>query len=290
MSNELIKLDENLPAELRAEINKELSDSLGQMMDGIDVQPIKIKIAAGGSNNWLVGKDEVAEKSFRGIIIVNTKAYAYWHKKDKPNPITLTLSDDTDLNRPICSSTDGIVGSEPPQIVKANGKEVTCFGNCGAGKKNASEYNSACGDCYLNYYGTAVDESGKPGKGKGCKNGRRMLILKEGSEIPHVLTLSPSSITNFDAYITKLRNKKTASWIVWTTFNLESKQDGPKKWSFFTPGQEERIPDEIVPKVYQFKKQFEAAVGIEITQDEFEGSHPNGAEEVVTDENGNVLF
>jgi len=278
MSNELIKLDENLPAELRAEIQGELESSLDQMMDGIDARPIKIKISPGGSNNWLFGDDETAIKSFRGIIIANIKAMAYWHKEDNTkNPILVDdLPDDYDPNIPLCSSMDGLTGSLPPQTVKANGKEVTCFGSCSV--------------CYLNQYKTAISDTGEHGKGKACKNGRRMVVMVEGSDVPHVITLPPTSIKNFDAYITKLRGKKTPVWVVWTTFQLESKQDGQRKWSVFTPGKEERIPDNVVPEIYKLKKQFEALTGIEITQDEFEGSHPNGAEEVVTDENGNVLF
>lgn len=277
MSNELIKLDESLPAELREEITKELESSLDQMMDGIDARPIKIKIAAGGSNNWLIGDDEEAVKKFRAIIIANIKAMAYWHKEDNvANPILIdVLPDSYDANIPLCSSMDGITGSLPAQTVKADGKEVTCFGNCG--------------DCYLNQYKTAVNESGEHGKGKACKNGRRMVVILEGSEVPHVITLPPTSIKNFDAYITKLRGKKTAAWIVWTTFLLESKQDGQRKWSVFTPGKEERIPDELVPIIYKLKTQFEGLSGVDITRDEFEGAATTNGE-VVTDENGNVLF
>lgn len=278
MSHELIKYDSSVPAELRDKINGELEASLDQMMDGIDARPIKIKISPGGSNNWLFGDDETAVKSFRAIIIANIKAMAYWHKEDNnANPIFIeTMPEDYDPNIPLCSSMDGITGSLPAQAVKGNGGEVTCFGKCGT--------------CYLNQYKTAVNERGERGKGKACKNGRRMVVIVEGSDVPHVITLPPTSIKNFDAYITKLRGKKTPAWIVYTTFNLESKQDGQRKWSVFTPGKEERIPDEIVPVIYKLKVQFESLTGIEITQDEFEGSHPNGAEEVVTDENGNVLF
>jgi hypothetical protein len=280
MSNELIKLDESLPAELQEEITKELDTSLNQMMGGIDVRPIKIKIAAGGSNNWLIGDDETAKKSFRAIIIANIKANAYWHKADNvANPVLIdTMPEDYDPNIPLCSSMDGILGSISAQTAKADGREVTCFGDCGS--------------CYLNQYKTAVSEAGERGKGKACKNGRRMVVLVDGSDVPHVITLPPTSIKNFDGYITKLRGKKTAAWIVWTTFNLESKQDGQRKWSVFTPGQEERIPDELVPDVYKFKKQFEAAVGIEITPDEFEGGNGQPEEveaEVVTDKDGNTL-
>jgi len=265
MSNELVKLDESLPAELREEIQGELAKSLDDMMDGVDPRPIKIKIAAGGSNNWLIGDDEDAVKEFRAIIIKNIKANAYWHKEDNTNnPIFLdTLPDDYDPNIPLCSSMDGINGSQPEQVVKANGNKIKCFGHCST--------------CYLNQYKTAINDSGERGKGKACKNGRRMIVLLEGSNVPHLITLPPTSIKNFDAYITKLKGKNLPAWIVWTTFKLESKQSGQRKWSVFVPGQEERIPDDMIPQTYQVKKQVEASVGaVEITADEFDGGVEGG--------------
>lgn len=269
MSHEIVKLDDSLPAKLKEEIGKELETSLDDMMDGIDARPIKIKIAAGGANNWLIGEDGDTVKEFRGIIIKNIKANAYWHKDDNTaNPVLIeNLPEDYDSRIPLCSSMDGIGGSIPTQKIKSNGREVTCFGKCG--------------DCYLNQYKTAVNDSGERGKGKACKNGRRMVVLIEGSRVPHVLTLPPTSIKNFDNYITKLSGKGIAAWIVWTTFKLEAKKDGQKKWSCFVAGQEERIPTEMIPTVYEFKKLFESTVGIEITADEFDGG--NG--QVVTDEN-----
>jgi len=80
---------------------------------------------------------------------------------------------DTMNQPPICSSVDGHEGIE-----LATG-EV----------KN-------CSECPSNQWGS----SPKGGKGKACKNMRRLFILAEGSDMPILLTLPPTSITGWDTY------------------------------------------------------------------------------------------
>jgi hypothetical protein len=62
-----------------------------------------------------------------------------------------------------------------------------------------------CNDCEMNEWG-----SSPVGKGKACKNQRRLIIVPEkfdeNSE-PMTMYVSPAGLKNFDAYVTRLRNE-----------------------------------------------------------------------------------
>ena len=65
--------------------------------------------------------------------------------------------------------------------------------------------NDTCNGCDMNEWGSA--QGG--GKGKACKNTRRLLVvgeLKEDSQ-PYTLTVSPTGLKHFDKYITSLTDR-----------------------------------------------------------------------------------
>ena len=256
-NKQLVTLPENLPPALAAEMQEDYENSLSEMMDGIDARPPQIKIAAGGSNNWEIGPDKEAVKEFRGIILANTKANAYWHQQDQiANPILIDLNDDHNYDIPFCTSTDGIFGSRERAEAAADGKAVPCFGTCA--------------DCHLNQYETAVNDSGIRGKGKACKNGRRIVVWVEGYDVPYLITLPPTSITAFDAYVTALRGKGKALWAVFTIFKLEMKERGKQRWSVFAPGSFEDVNPADLPEIYKIKNQFKPTIKADITDDDFD--------------------
>jgi len=251
--------NEDLPAELREEILADARDSLNEMMAGTDPKFPKIKIAPGGVNNWIIGEEADAKKTFNGLILTNAKANAYWHKEDNTNnPIFLDLPEGNNYELPLCHSFDGITGSRERELVQENGNQVGCFGRCS--------------DCFLNEYGTTVNDSGARGRGKACKNGRRLLVIMDGVEFPFILTLPPTSIKNFDAYVTMLRGKKKPLWSIWTTFALEQVRDGQIAYSVFKPGAPVDIMPNLIVDIYNLRKQFKPQIQTAITEDEFASS------------------
>ena len=101
---------------------------------------------------------------------------------------------------PACSSMDGKLG-------------IGCPGG-------------ACANCPLNKYGSADD-----GKGKKCKNLRRIYILRSGEILPLLVTLPPTSIRNFSDYISKrivTKGMKACDVVTKMTLTVEKSSSGIK--------------------------------------------------------------
>jgi len=82
---------------------------------------------------------------------------------------------------PTCSSMDGRTGTDE------NGNTVACAG------------------CPHNAWGT-----GKDGRGKACKEMRWIYVLQDGEIIPSRISLPPTSLGQFDAFVTALAQKRLA--------------------------------------------------------------------------------
>lgn len=67
---------------------------------------------------------------------------------------------------------------------------------------------SYCKECPKNAWGSAVDDNGNAGKGKACQEKRKLFLLVEGNSMPMLLYISPTSIKNFDAFVTNLITSK----------------------------------------------------------------------------------
>ncbi len=82
---------------------------------------------------------------------------------------------------PTCSSMDGKAGTDE------NGNTRPCAG------------------CPHDAWGT-----GKDGRGKACKEMRWIYVLQEGEIIPSRISLPPTSLGQFDAFVTALAQKRVA--------------------------------------------------------------------------------
>lgn len=82
---------------------------------------------------------------------------------------------------PTCSSMDGRMGTDE------NGEAAICAG------------------CPFNQWG-----SGKDGRGKACKEMRWIYFLQEDEIIPSRISLPPTSLGSFDAFVTALAQRKIA--------------------------------------------------------------------------------
>lgn len=170
-------------AEDLAAIREELSD-----MERIPYG--RIKIAAGGVNIFQVfepGEEEaVPAQTIEGVIMLSHKSNGLWSKPFGSG----------DSKVPDCSSVDGVYGT-----VTETGERVECA------------------SCPYNAFGSA---KGGEGRGKACKNMRRLYIMRRGDIFPMVLTLPPTALSAYDSYRTKvmLGRKKMAN--VMTRISLKS--------------------------------------------------------------------
>ena len=173
-------------AEDLAAIREELSD-----MDRVPYG--RIKIAAGGVNIFQVfepGEEEaVPAQTIEGVIMLSHKSNGLWSKPFGSG----------DSKVPDCSSIDGVYGT-----VTETGEGVECA------------------SCPCNAFGSA---KGGEGRGKACKNMRRLYIMRRGDIFPMVLTLPPTALSAYDSYRTKvmLGRKKMAN--VMTRISLKSAQN-----------------------------------------------------------------
>lgn len=93
---------------------------------------------------------------------------------------------------PTCSSMDGRTGADE------NGEQ------------------HACAACPFNAWG-----SGKDGRGKACKEMRWIYVLQEGEIIPSRISLPPTSLGQFDAFVTALAQRKIAPIMKMVRIGLE---------------------------------------------------------------------
>lgn len=124
----------------------------------------RAKVPAGGGKSFdIYTGDEESDTSVTsivGVIVYSHACNAYFDEVNKEN-VT-----------PLCTSEDGITG------VDAESGEFC-----------------RCEDCPRNDYGSALN-----GAGKACKNMRRLYMMTEGSPIPLLISLPPTSLNNYKNY------------------------------------------------------------------------------------------
>ena len=125
--------------------------------------------------------DGSSEKSLAGVIMYHHKARSYYETEEGGDRV------------PDCGSFDGITG-----IKKETGEEV------------------GCATCPLNAWG-----SGKDGRGKACKEKRWIYFLQEDEVIPSIITLPPTSLGQFDSFVTALAQRKVAPIMKQVRIGLE---------------------------------------------------------------------
>jgi hypothetical protein len=90
--------------------------------------------------------------------------------------------------------------------------------DCGSldGKNGTGIPGGNCRDCQYNKFG-----SRKEGRGKACKNRRRVYLLREGEMLPCLLTLPTGSLKEFSSYIKHLLTMGKRSCGVVTRVSLK---------------------------------------------------------------------
>lgn len=135
----------------------------------------QIRILHAGANCFQ-SPDGQKPDEIRGVILDHSPARAYWKQ---------SFQDGGTGNRPDCSSVNG----ENPD------------------PRAPSAQATRCADCENNQWGSALDEKGNPASGKACKEMARIHIITKDQMIPQRLTLPPSSLRNFDEYMTYLGSR-----------------------------------------------------------------------------------
>ncbi len=170
-----------------------VGSDLDSEADQIDARPVRWQIvhAARAFTNEATGE---VRQTLRGVV-------PYFH-------VTRALFLGEGQDRPDCSSMDGKYGVYFD--VELN-----------------REQRRECATCPFNKYGSDP----KGGKGKACKEMRRLFLLEEGSNMSSVVTLPPTSLKVWDRFVSGLLYKGTPLAAVEVELSLEAKQNGAQTWS-----------------------------------------------------------
>jgi len=164
---------------------------LEKCMEGVQARLPQIGIAH--QANMFVMPDDSKVESFSGIIVDHHNINAFWIK---------SFDETGGGEPPDCFSMDGV---QPPQNIDFVSPE--CYG------------------CPKNEFGSEIAKDGGHGRGKACKNMKRIHILMENELMPHRLTAPPSSIASFDIFLSQLRSKAIPHQLVPITIGLKTSQN-----------------------------------------------------------------
>ena len=153
------------------ELSEEVKADLAEDMEGLTAQFDRVKIPSAGGIAWeLPGDNSDVSKEIVGVIIDHHACNAYYKGKyvggNEP---------------PDCSSMDTVTGYD------RQGKSYSCAA------------------CEFNQFGSEQRDDGKEGKGKACKNMRRVYLLQGSSDdaFPWLITIPPTSLKNFSNFMVK---------------------------------------------------------------------------------------
>lgn len=217
----------------------------------------RIKMPSGGGNFF--DFDDEPLKEFVGIVVLSQKARAFWPGEGTGSP-------------PLCASSNGAAGmaniEDAEQMHLASELPVphpaTQSFTDGGGPYE-------CPNCPLNRWGSDP----KGGRGKACKELRRLLILVDGYTAPIMLTLPPTSAKEWDRYCSVLKNKKSAFFAVRTHFGLERmKNQGGIDYSVVRVYKEGDIEEvEKIRAVSAIRKEFrELVAGLPVDEADYDSA------------------
>jgi len=154
-----------------------------------EIEPRLPQIGIVHQGQLFVMPDEEKVTDFEGVILDVNKANAYWEK---------SFSESGGGTPPDCSSVNGLTADDNVEDCPASDRQ--CIG------------------CPMNKFGSA-------GRGKACKNLKRVHILLEGHQLPLRLTLPPTSIKAFDLYVSLVGSLGHPYQMVKTGFSLKESQN-----------------------------------------------------------------
>lgn len=162
---------------------------LNKNLEGVEPKLPVIKILHGGANLFEMPTGEKVE-SFPCIILDQFRTNAWWKE---------AYGETGGGAPPDCFSMDGLTPDPSSEDVQST--------RCKAGNGEPG--------CPMNEFGSA-------GRGKACKNMKRVHVLINNSSYPHRIIIPPTSLAAFDSYISALTDKGAPFQLVYTEFGLKA--------------------------------------------------------------------
>ena len=138
-----------------------------------------------------------------------------------------------------------------------------------------------CATCPMNQFGSDP----KGGKGKACKEMRRLFILQKGDMYPSIMNVPPTSLRQWDAYVSALLSKKQIPLSFVTILNLEKANNGSFDYCKLAPEKGEALDKtEILALLKMREEVIRAAEKLGIETDDYveveNTDFMNGAQDV----------
>lgn len=233
---------EAMDEELRAELEDELDDLDDD--GGIDAK--HIKIPSGGGKAFEVETDDPDDpevmKEVTGVIIFTHRMNAYWAQKFGE------AGEDGNINKsPDCSSMDGKQG-----VNRETGEIRTC---------DTCPYN----------------QFGSDGKGKACKNMRRLYIMMNNRPDIYLLTVPPTSIKDVNKALKKIMGQQHIPYSrMIVTFKLNVVENADKiKYSKVTLEKTGLLPEALYKTTAELRKAMKQSYeSVAITTDDYKEAAP----------------
>lgn len=191
----------------------ELNEGLADDASGYDERLVIVKINHPDSKFVLGGMPP--QNRLEGVILASKKSRILYPKYGNENTGKEIL--ELTNKRPFCSSSDSISGVLVEDIewdkLKQDDPAIML-------KNQIAEGALVCKPCPLNQW-ESVQLLGKDGKGKACGEIRRLLFWRAGVTVPILLTITSTSIRNWDAYCSALEATNSKHNLVITEIGLE---------------------------------------------------------------------
>jgi hypothetical protein len=151
----------------------------------------QIKILHAGSNAFELPKKAGEDsgdivREFEAVVLHQNLSKAYWKESYADGGVA-----------PDCASVNGI----RPYVAKP--------------------ISDSCVSCAYNQFGSGVDSSGNPSKGKACRDIKRLMLQVEGHELPVRMSVSAANIKTLDSYMNDLIDQGTPLGTVSTKFRTK---------------------------------------------------------------------
>lgn len=187
---------------LPAEFQEAFNEDLNNNMEGIQARLPQITINHKECQfNIPTSSGGEITQELNGIVLHHQKVNVYF----------ISAQD----KQPTCSSLDAKIPEE------------------GQGRVKQAQH---CISCQKNQFG-----SGKDGSGKACKNMIRLHVKLENSIIPLRLSVPPTSIAEYEQFVTMLARESIPVLTIKTKITLEKKEKGSIIWSVLKFKNQERL-------------------------------------------------
>jgi hypothetical protein len=224
------------------EMRKEgLKESLGLPL----VYP-KIKLLHQDTAAFQFVEEDVLVKSFKAIIIAVEPSRVWWRSK-------LGSGEDGSGGMPQCFSRNLIMPDAQAEDRQA----------------------PRCAECSQNAWGSDIKQDGSPGRGKSCKEIRRVFVLPENHMSPHWLAIPPSSLRALSSFIISVVDKgfkKPQEVVCSFSAKTQENKDGVS-FSELSLALGERVPETVLAMIAMMKKNIEKVLetAAPVSQDDYSG-------------------